>query len=124
MKTPTLLVLVALATNIVSFGSVPPVSPTNKLSPFQKAEVEILVPASAEDTNPKDAIGFSVLGQENYRRSPKRFGAPATPRGLASLFPARDMRRITVLRYIPNWGGQTRVLIYLTYREFGRILNS
>jgi hypothetical protein len=74
----------------------------------RRAGIEIAVPANARDASHPGGVSLKVPpGQPNYNGSPRRFSAAESVRGLPSLFPGREMRRITVIRFLPGWDAQT-----------------
>ena len=118
MKLQIPLVIAVLVVNAAS-----PAYPKRLPVPARKADVEILVPIGAKDPSASSKAGLPTpRAQENYNGSLRRFSWGDTPTGLRSLFPDRQIRRITVIRYVAGWDAQTqevvrRKLFELTRRE-------
>jgi len=117
MKLRMPLVIAVLLMNAVSC-----VSKTASV-PARKADVEILVPVGAKEPSASSNAGLPTpRAQENNNGSLRSFGRGATPTGLQSLFPDRQIRRIAVVKYVSGWDAQTpevvrRKLFELTRRE-------
>jgi hypothetical protein len=122
MKPQTPLVIAVLLINAIAC-----VAQTASV-PVRKPDVEILVPAGAKDSSTSGITGFptpfagsSNAGNSNGSLRHLTWRDPP-PTGLQSLFPEREIRRITVVRYIAGRGAVApevvrRILFELTRRE-------
>jgi len=91
--------------------------------PDGKPDIEIVVPVGPKDTSASGNSGLPMPhGQESDGESVRHFSWGDTPKGLRALVSGREIKRITVVRYIAGWDAQTpdvvrRKLFELTRRE-------
>ena len=91
----------------------------SRTAPPQPARVvEIVVPAGAEDANAQLPIPAGRF--YNREVTPKGLLWTRTGEGLSALFASRELRRITVVRWVPGLNARTGTMVRATLFELAR----
>lgn len=78
-------------------------------------EVEIVIPAGAEDANAQLRIPAGRFS--NHEETPKGLLLTPAGEGLSTLFASRQLRRIKVVRWVPGLNTRTGAMVRATLLE-------